>query len=192
MVQIFGNFVESVSPSEEYLIIGFSPSSIPLKQRWRNNGLSADFLADYVTTFFPVSDSDENSAVSRRLEIKSAVSYVANELLENAMKFSDDTSTYPVSIQLQLHSNCLIFSVTNSLVPQKVTKFQDYIQTLIRENPEELYLHRLEHAAEDDQSSGLGLLTMINDYMAKLGWKFQVVQEEPKVIAVTTMVQLIV
>jgi len=191
MVQVFGDFADLISPSEEYLIIGFSPSSIPLKQRWRNNGLSADFLADYVATFFPMSDSDESGAVSKRIEIKSAVSYIANELLENAMKFSDDTSTYPVSIQLQLHSNRLIFLVTNSIISEKVNPFQTYIQTLIRENPEELYLHRLENSG-DDESSGLGLLTMINDYMAKLGWKFQVVQEEPRIVAVTTTVQLIV
>jgi hypothetical protein len=29
---------------------------------------------------------------------------------------------------------------------------------------------------------------MINDYSAKLGWKFEIVQKEPKMIALTTMV----
>jgi hypothetical protein len=29
---------------------------------------------------------------------------------------------------------------------------------------------------------------MLNDYSAKLGWKFETIQEEPKIIAVTTMV----
>jgi hypothetical protein len=33
----------------EYLKIGFSPTSIPIQQRWRNNGLSANFLADYLS-----------------------------------------------------------------------------------------------------------------------------------------------
>jgi hypothetical protein len=51
MIQTFGDFIE-LPASQEYLIIGFSPSSIPLKQRWRNNGLSADFMADYLATFF--------------------------------------------------------------------------------------------------------------------------------------------
>ena len=87
MIQIFGDFIEQ-PPSQEYLIIGFSPSSIPLKQRWRNNGLSADFLADYLTTFFP-GNEDDPSTIERQAEIKSAVSYIANELLENAMKFND-------------------------------------------------------------------------------------------------------
>jgi hypothetical protein len=37
----------------EYLTLAFSPTSAPLRSRWRNNGLSADFLGDYVTTFLP-------------------------------------------------------------------------------------------------------------------------------------------
>ena len=179
MAQLFGDFNDEPVSSEEYLILGFSPSSIPLQQRWRNNGLSADFLADYLTTFFPCSDSDPNT-IGRPAEIQSAVSYVANELLENAMKFNDETSQYPISIQLQLHSDRIVFRVTNSIPPQSVKTFQAYIQDLIHSDPQELYINKLECNADDDFSttSGLGLLTMINDY--------------PEVIAVTTMVQLTV
>jgi hypothetical protein len=193
MAQLFGNFYDEPVCSEEYLILGFSPSSIPLQQRWRNNGLSADFLADYLTTFFPCSDSDPNT-IDKQAEIKSAVSYVANELLENAMKFNDETSQYPISIQLQLHSDRIVFRVTNSIPPQSVKTFQAYIQDLIHSDPQELYINKLECNAEDDSSttSGLGLLTMINDYIASLGWKFETVKKDPEVIAVTTMVQLTV
>lgn len=190
MIQIFGDFIEQAA-SQEYLIIGFSPSSIPLKQRWRNNGLSADFLADYLTTFFP-GNEDDPSTVNRQAEIKSAVSYIANELLENAMKFNDETSDYPIDIKLQLESDGLIFSVANSIPPEAVSKFQTYIQELLASNPSELYLKRLEENAADDNctGSGLGLLTMLVDYNAKIGWKFETVQQDPEVIAVTTMVQL--
>ena len=190
MIQIFGDFIEQAA-SQEYLIIGFSPSSIPLKQRWRNNGLSADFLADYLTTFFP-GNEDELSTVNRQADIKSAVSYIANELLENAMKFNDETSDYPIDIKLQLESDGLIFLVANSIPPQAVGKFQAYIQELLASNPSELYLKRLEENAADDNctGSGLGLLTMLVDYNAKIGWKFETVQQDPEVIAVTTMVQL--
>ena len=190
MIQTFGDFIEQ-SASQEYLIIGFSPSSIPLKQRWRNNGLSADFLADYLTTFFP-GNEDEPSTIHRKAEIKSAVSYIANELLENAMKFNDETSDYPIDIKLQLESDGVIFSVANSISPKAVNKFQAYIQQLLASDPSELYIQQLENNAADDNcnGSGLGLLTMLSDYTAKIGWKFQTVQKEPEVIAVTTMVQL--
>lgn len=190
MIQTFGNFIEP-TPSQEYLIIGFSPSSIPLKQRWRNNGLSADFLADYLTTFFPGSQ-DDSSTLTRQAEIKSAVSYIANELLENAMKFNDENSDYPIDIKLQLEENGLIFSVANSIPRLSVGKFQAYIQKLLVCDPSEMYIDLLEKNAADENcsGSGLGLLTMLNDYSAQMGWKFETVQKDPEVIAVTTMVQL--
>ncbi|MEG5033768.1 DUF6272 family protein [Microcoleus sp. AT3-D2] len=192
MINILGDFIEQPA-SQEYLIIGFSPSSVPLKQRWRNNGLSADFLADYLTSFFP-GNQDDPSTIERQAEIKSAVSYIANELLENAMKFNDETSEYPIDIKLQLESDGVIFSVANSISPQAVDKFQAYIQELLTSEPSELYIQQLEKNAADDNStnSGLGLLTMLTDYTAKLGWKFQTVHKDPEVIAVTTMVQLTV
>ncbi|WP_333157826.1 DUF6272 family protein [Microcoleus sp. Pol14C4] len=192
MIQILGNFIEQPA-SQEYLIIGFSPSSVPLKQRWRNNGLSADFLADYLTTFFP-GKQNEPSTIEKQAEIKSAVSYIANELLENAMKFNNETSEYPIYIKLQLETDGVIFSVANSISPQAVDKFQAYIQQLLTSEPNELYIQRLEKNAADESctNSGLGLLTMLTDYSAKLGWKFQTMQKDPEVIAVTTMVQLTV
>ncbi len=193
MTQIFGDFIDDLPPSQEYLIVGFSPSSVPLKQRWRNNGLSADFLADYFTTFFPSSQSDRTES-DRQAEIKSAVSYIANELLENAIKFNDETSQYPISIHLQLHNDKLVFLTTNSISAEAAEKFQAFIQELMTSDPNELYIHQLEKSAEDESNtiSGLGILTMINDYLAEIGWKFETVQKETEVITVTTMVQLAV
>ncbi len=192
MVQTFGNYDPELPFSEEYLAIGFSPSSVPLKHRWRNNGLSASFMADYLTTFFPDSDTENN--FKKRKRIKGATNYIANELLENAMKFNDETSHYPVSIQLRLYSDHVVFFVTNSIPAPAVEKFQQLIEKLIHSDPQELYLHQLEQNAIDDSNShsGLGLLTMLNDYAAKLGWKFEKVQQDPEIIAVTTMVQLTV
>jgi len=189
--QFFGDCVENVPTSQEYLVLGFSPSSVPLKQRWRNNGLSADFLADYLVTFFPGNEENPNS-LAQQAEIKSAVSYIANELLENAMKFSDDASDYPISIALHLQNDKLIFLTTNTIPPHAVGKFQAFLEELTLSDPEELYIQQLEKNAQDESgaASQLGFLTMINDYLAKIGWKFETVQQEPEVITVTTMVQL--
>lgn len=191
MTRIFGDYCEGQPNSPEFLIIGFSPSSVPLKQRWRNNGLSADFMADYLTTFF-LGSEDDPASMRRQAEIKSAVGFIANELLENAMKFNDETSSYPISIQLQLHPNHLMFFTTNSIPPQKVNGFQSYLEEITSCDPEEMYVRQLEKNAleEESTSSRLGYLTMMSDYMARLGWKFETVQKDPETIAVTTMVQL--
>lgn len=191
MMKIFGNFSHQQNEHIGYLKLVFSPSSVPLKQRWRNNGLSANFLADYLTTFFPSNEMDSKN-IKKQIEIRSTVSYVANELLENAMKFNDDDFDYPIIIQLYLFDDRIIFYLTNSISQPTAKKFQEYIQEVLNSNPQELYVNQLEHNAREEfvHSSRLGLLTMINDYMAKVGWKFETVQTKPEVIRVSTMVQL--
>jgi len=189
MAEIFGDYIDNLPESPEYLIIGFSPSSVPLKQRWRNNGLSADFLADYLTTFFPAKD---DITEQQQAEVKSAVSYIANELLENAMKFNDETSEFPISIRLQVRSDEILFITSNSIPPSRVDRFQNFLRKIEQVDPDTLYVEQLENSVKEEgnTNSGLGLLTMLNDYLAKLGWKFETVPEYPGVIKVTTMVQL--
>ncbi|KHD11592.1 hypothetical protein PN36_00060 [Candidatus Thiomargarita nelsonii] len=191
MVQVFGEFHNESHKSREFLKLGFSPGSAPLQQRWRNNGLSADFLADYLTTFFPSEESEPN-ALKKQAKIKEAVSYIANELLENAMKFNDDTSNYQVTLQFQLYSDHLILRVTNSIHQKNVNSFQVFIKELLTTEPQELYLRQMKRAEEDENmtTSRLGFLTMIDGYNAKLGWQFETSQQNPKVTLVTTMAQL--
>ncbi len=189
--QIFGNFIQDLPPSQEYLILSFSPGSIPLRQRWRNNCLSADFLADYFSTFFLGSD-DQQPDSEKQAEVKSAVSYIANELLENAMKYGVEMSPFPISIQIHLNPELIIFQLTNSIHSEQVQKFQAHIEELMNCDPHELYILQLEKNAmeENDGESGLGFLTMLSDYGTKLGWKFEDLPEESAEMAVTTMVQL--
>ncbi|MEH1830123.1 ATP-binding protein [Nostoc sp. C052] len=191
MMKILGDFNDYLPVSREYLTVVLSPSSVPLQQRWHNNGLSADFMADYFATFFP-RNQDTVSKINSKIEVKSVVSFIANELLENSMKFNNWKTDYPISITLQLHTDSLVFLASNSLTAEAVDDFQAFIQEIIADDPGELLVRQLENNAEDDNhtSSGLGLLTMMSDYLAKIGWKFETVQEDPEIITVTTMVYL--
>ena len=191
MAQIFGDFNDDMPVRQEYLTLVFSPSSVPIKQRWRTNGVSADFVADYFAAFFPGSD-EARSVPDTRAEVKSATSFIANELLENAMKFNDNALLHPISFTLQMHEDKLVFVATNSISPQAVGKFQALIEELLTSDPGELYIHRLEKNVSSENESGLGFLTIINDYSAKLGWKFETIQKHPETIVVSTMVQLAV
>jgi hypothetical protein len=192
MTQVFGELIEKPIKNE-YLTLVFSPSRLPFRRRWRNNSLSADYVAEYLSTFFPPKENDYIS-LRRQSEIKSAVSYIANELLENAMKHSENIAEYSITLHLQLEDKEVRLFVNNIVNPVKASTFQLFIQQLINSNPEDFYLRQLERNAEeiDSKNSGLGFLTMINDYSAKLGWEFQIIQEEPQLISVTTMVKLIV
>ncbi|EDN65508.1 conserved hypothetical protein [Beggiatoa sp. PS] len=143
-------------------------------------------MADYLTIFFP---NEEN----KQEEIKSAVSFIANELLENMMKFHDKTSPYPVSIQLRLYANRhIFFCATNSISPQMVPPFQTHIQELMRHDPKELWTQNLINDVEQNyhNNSGLGLVTILMDYETKLHWKFETSQTHSDVTIVTTQIQL--
>lgn len=188
MAQIFGEFTEDFSERSEFLVLGFSPSSLPIQLRWKTNGLSADFLGDYVKNFFP---GDTSAALNKQTEVRHAVSFVANELLENAMKYSDKTAGQPVNLEIHLFSDRLVFLSKNSVHQDEIAKFQTYLQQLTTSDVDEMYINQVEKSVESDgtESSGLGYFTMIMDYDAVLGWKFDQMVNKPATI-VTTMVKL--
>lgn len=193
MVQVFGDFVESTRKKEN-LTLGFSPSSIPISERWRNNGLSADYVAEYLANVLNVDDHKSND-IEYLADIKSSASYIANELLENGMKYCNKQIEYPIIFHIELVSNEIRFFLENTIIPANAQKLQEFINELNNSDPLELYVQQLEKNAEadleDNPTSGLGFLSIINDYSAKLGWKFQTVDRSSLVMSVTTLVRLV-
>ncbi|MEM7715284.1 MAG: DUF6272 family protein [Cyanobacteria bacterium P01_A01_bin.68] len=192
MVQVFGDFVESTHKKEN-LTLGFSPSSVPISERWRNNGLSADYIAEYLATVLNNEDNESDEA-EYLAEIKSSASYIANELLENGMKYCNEHTEYPITFHIELVSNEIRFFLENTIIPSNAERLKEFINELDNSDPDEFYIRQLEKNAEaeleDNTSSGLGFLSIINDYSAKLGWKFQTVDQSSLVMSVTTLVRL--
>jgi len=179
----------------------FTPSTRSIRKRWSNNRLSAQFVGDYFSAFLPTSEDDLNS--DRRIkESRSAVSYVANELLENAMKFSDRSSKFKIRFGVYFLEHDLeqdsditaVIYATNSTPADNAEKFQAFLTELLAADPEEMYVTQVEKSLEDDSNaSGLGFLTMINDYSAKLGWKFATIDDGGSQIqTVSSMAQITV
>ncbi len=188
-VQTFGNVPAEMLASEEYLTLNFSPSSAPRKRRWGNYGLSADFLGDYFAAFFP-GDAIPDSKINQRDTVKATISYIANELLENAVKYSDDSVGYPVSISLYLYERQIIFQVVNYTKSVVAENYQRFIQDLLSSDLDEFYTKQLEKAATGLAGSSMGVLTMMNDYGAQFGWRFQPSQKDPDVLQVDVLVYL--
>lgn len=192
MSQIFGEFIEEFLLEHNSLELSFTSSSQLSKREWRKICLSAYFVADYFSTLLPDEpDSDRITA------IKNTVSYVGNELLENAIKFNEDIQHHKVKFGIRFLAdveNTAVIFTKNNVTIQRVEKFQAFIQELLRGDPQELYVKQIEKTAADENSeaSGLGLLTLINDYSAKLGWKFESEPSYPKITIVTTMAQFVV
>jgi hypothetical protein len=174
MSKRYGDYKE-INPElcSEHMCLSFKPSSVPIKQRWRNNGLSADFLGDYLTTFFPKKDGEDDS-IRKQAVVRDAATYIANELLENAMKYSDEKSAVPNSIDLTLQENQLFFTEINGITQEQEEEFKVFINELVSNDPDELFMRKLEESAVSESASGLGYLTMINDYQARIGWQFDV------------------
>ncbi len=188
----FGDYPLETTPSREHLTMVFSAATVPLKERWHNNALSADFLADYFANFFPGTETAPTQT-SFRAEIRGTISYIANELLENGLKFNYDPN-HSISVRLELHADRLVFSLKNSISPDIVAGFQAFLVELIASEPLEMYVTVVEqNALEDKGSSGLGFLTMLNDYGARLGWRFETFDASPgqsPLVILTTLVQV--
>ncbi len=189
MMQILGDFIErDTSENSDFLMINFSATSTPLKQRWRNNGLSADFLADYLTTFFPC---DDDKSLQQRTELKEGVNFVANELLENAMKFNFSASKYPIRLFMGLEKKQILLYVSNYIDASVVNNWQYKLNEILREDTHKLFMEQLiKNDKEQKIDSGLGYLSMINDWNAKFAWKFESVKDDENVQKVTVMAQL--
>lgn len=180
------NYGEPASECE-YLTLAFSPTSAPLRSRWRNNGLSADFLADYVTTFLPTKEGVP-ALESRQKELKHSVGYIANELLENAMKYHQADVEIPIRIHLELASEHITVSVSNGVSVVQAERYKAFVEHLNQGEAADLLLKQQEESARSSESaiSSLGLLTMIADYDAQLDWRFDLHPTQSESMIVTT------
>lgn len=189
--QTLGEVIAPNLSSDEYLSIQFSPDTSSRQGRWRNYGLSADFLGNYFATFF-LGETPEQSGFQRPDIVKAGVSYIANELLENAMKFNDHGAQKPISISLFLYEEQIMFDVMNHSDLTTANRYSTFIQSLLQSDIDDLYMAQLEKAALGDGGSGMGLLTMVKDYAATLGWTFTPTPADPNLIQIHVLATLAV
>jgi len=184
MPEIYGNFHEQGNDTIS-LALHISPHVDSINDHWQNNGISADFLANFWAN---ATRQDDYAWQIRQNEIKQAISYIANELLENAIKYGYKLSEDAYNLTMHFNHNHLRFYLTNTIDPKKASQFKALILTLLIEDSLELQLQQIKrHVYGLTQNSGLGFLTMINGYQANLAWKFK---NQADIIRVTTMVEL--
>jgi diguanylate cyclase (GGDEF)-like protein len=170
----------------EYLTLAFSPMSTPLHSRWRNNGLSADFIGDYVITFLP--REGHMAGQSCQNEIRHAVTFIVNELLENAMKYHARGVDIPIRIHLELSKDHIKVSASNGIGEDQARRYYAFVENLQQGDAAELLWKQQEESARSSEPamSSLGLLTMISDYGAELGWRFDLHPLHTAMTTVTT------
>jgi hypothetical protein len=191
MNEVFGEFIEEFLPHGHFLELNFSSRHQQNPQYWHNNRLLAYFIADYVGNLLTIDQKD------RIEEIRNTLSYVGNELLENAIKFNVDNKNNLLKLGIYLLEDIELRAVIyteNLTLAQQVEKYQAFINSLLTQDTNELYIQQIETTASqaDNEASGLGLITLVNDYAVKLGWRFKSAPIDSEMITVTTMAQLIV
>lgn len=183
--QTFGPFIEPTAV-DDYLKLTFSAVHLPMQGRWINNSLSANFIATYCGAFFPEHDP---SLRWTRKELCEIMTYLVNELLDNALKYGMTATT--ITLDVYLRRDGVRVYVVNPIVPRAALAFQEYIQVLLTHDPADLYFQQMEwNASGDSRVSRLGLLSMLHDYHAQLAWKFEGTSPGESVL-VTTMVQML-
>lgn len=169
--KIFGAFIEmNEGDMKGRLSLSFQAMTLNIDELWEGSTLSAKFLSTFWGKFFP-----DHCSVSQhiRKQVEDEVHYVSGELLGNAVKFSHEPE-YMIEICLYLCERELRFYVTNSLNPDDEDEFQAFITRILNEDTSALFLEQLEKSASgESDESGVGFLTMINDYGITLSWKFE-------------------
>ncbi len=150
-------------------------SCTDMLQHWRRVSLSSDFLARYYSFYFPYREKAKGR-ISRETA-ENSISFVLNELIENTAKYSNTADT-AVRVRVLLLERTILLEVSNAVSAALADEFQASMREVLAGNTEELYLSKLEANLQGSlggarSDSGLGFLTLINDYQVQLGFKFE-------------------
>ena len=155
MQNTYGNINESLDIKEKFKIEKVL-DNIELLNHWERCNDISNKLADEITSL--------NTCLSKDL-----VSHIINELIENAVKYSNNSSNLS-HISCLLYDNLLEIKVKNNTNSFFASKFDSYIEDTFQEDLENIFFKYLLQAAEsDNKNSGIGLLIIRKDFNAKIG-----------------------
>jgi len=144
--------------------IQFCAEQLALK--WAHCSMCADFLSQWYANVLTA-----NGFSGKLNDAGHGISYLANELIENAIKFR---AAGDVNIQTGLAGNLFVLEIGNWIAEGTSRSFQALLEEITKGDPGELLIERIEaNAAGTSNGSGLGLLTLMNDYGAKISWRFE-------------------
>jgi hypothetical protein len=149
----------------------------PLAPGWQHASATCEFLGEIFATRHARSGQDYSEA-------RHSIIYLVNELLENALKFR---SPGDIELRCSLENGNFELLVRNFASREVASGFQSLLSEVTSRDPGELLIERIEANAADESSSasGLGILTLMNDYGARLGWTFDETPQDGAVVLST-------
>lgn len=126
-------------------------SALDLVTQWKRCGLTADFVAGFLSYAFESRDT-----------ARSVISTLVNELVENAAKFV--VAPGPVRVSVRMFARELVVEIAHRTDAVSVTGLERIFAELDQEPTEMVYRRRL----TDVSPGGLGLAMLARDYSARL------------------------
>ena len=153
----------------------------PLQLGWKHSGMTSDFIAEVMALPYSHSKRDYTQA-------HHDIGYLSNELIENAVKFRQPGE---ILIEAGILDGCFFMRTTNSIDSASSSRLQQLLHRLRSREPGELLLERIEsNAISEGSGSGLGLLTLLSDYDAKMAWAFEEADDDHVKLTTTALVAL--
>jgi hypothetical protein len=139
----------------------------PLDIGWVHAGATADFVGTFFADLGARAGLDGNDA-------RHGISYMVNELFENAVKFRAPDAG-EVTLAARLDGTTFELLLSNVAVEETAARFGAILDEIVSRDPGELLIERIEANAADDSSTGssLGILTLMSDYGVRLSWTFE-------------------
>jgi len=136
----------------------------PLDLTWHHASTTSEFIGEFYALRSTALALDYN-------EVRHSIGYLVNELLENAVKFRHPGD---ISVDTSIENARFEIKVSNLINRETAGRFSSLLEEITCRDPGELLIERIEANAEDANlsASGLGLLTLMSDYGARLGWEF--------------------
>ncbi len=166
-MRTLGHYLQPEHSTHQFEVVYSDPALLPFQ--WAHCDLTANVLASFFAPFFP---AEAKGLLAGRDELTFSVSYVVNELLENAHKFGAGGS---VRIRALLTETDLLFWASNVSSTTACQNLESVITGILQGDPQQLLLERIEQNAlhPENNASGLGYLTMMSDYGVRFGWSFR-------------------
>lgn len=161
MHRTYGEPVPPAAPDRQ-TTLRFHPGSLGLD--WMHCGATAKFIGDHFAGLW-------GQAEAATTEARHSINYVTNELMENAVKFR---APGLVELRASLADDVFELWLSNFIDAATASRFEALLERFAGRDPGDLLIEQIEANAMDPDAdgSGLGFLTLMNDYGATLGWTF--------------------
>jgi hypothetical protein len=162
-----GNYIHWQTKRKAISLLNVSFLPLDLIVQWRRCGQTADYIASFLAYQFK--DSGRAMII---------LSTIINELMENSVKFSVD-KRQSSSFMSGFFGDVTILEATNRTDHIHVAKLLAFIERLLVEDLDDLFVAQIEESAEQlTTSAGLGLITLKKDYVGDMGFRIQQIPEK--------------